>query len=66
MPEIKISQKERKFLREEIKSLLEKKVIWPAEHISGKFISNVFLCEKKDKGKYCMILNLKHLNPFTN
>ena len=65
MPEIKFSENERMFLRKEIKSLVDKKVIVPVEHTTGEFVSNVFLREKKDKGKYRMILNLKHLNPFT-
>ena len=65
MPEIKFSENERMFLRKEIKSLVDKKVIVLVEHTTGQFVSNVFLREKKDKGKYHLILNLKHLNPFT-
>ena len=33
--------------------------------MKGEFISNIFLREKKEKGKYRLILNLKHLNKFT-
>ena len=32
--------------------------------MAGEFVSNIFLREKKDRGKFRMILNLKHLNKF--
>ena len=65
MPEIKFSAQELEFVHQEIANLLSKKVIVKATHCEGEFISNIFLVEKKDPGKYRMILNLKHLNKFT-
>ena len=65
MPEMKFSEQELNFVRQEIANLLEKKVIVKAAHCEGEFISNIFLVEKKEPGKYRMILNLKHLNKFT-
>jgi hypothetical protein len=62
--EIRFSEKERQFLREELWKLQEKQVICRVEHTEGEFVSNVFLREKKEKGKYRMILNLKGLNEF--
>jgi hypothetical protein len=40
------------FLRKEIGLLIEKGVLMKVEHVEGEYISNVFLREKKDKGKY--------------
>ena len=65
MPEIRFTQTEREFVRQEIQCLIQKGVLVTAEHMNGEFISNIFLREKKEKGKYRMILNLKHLNKFT-
>jgi hypothetical protein len=62
--ELSLNQKETITLRREIETLLEKEVIVPAEHEPDEFISNVFLREKKDPGKYRMILNLTDLNEF--
>ena len=45
----------------EIKSLLNKKVIKEVSHCKGEFISNIFVRPKKD-GKFRMILNLCGLN----
>jgi hypothetical protein len=56
--------KETNALSEQIQSLLEKGVIAQAQPVQGEFISNVFLREKKDPGKYRMILNLTDLNKF--
>jgi hypothetical protein len=39
-------------------------VIKKAGHQTGEFISNVFVKEKKDKGRFRMILNLTQLNEF--
>ena len=65
MPEIRFSEQELNFVRQEIATLLNKKVIVKAIHCEGEYISNIFLVEKKEPGKYRMILNLKHLNKFT-
>jgi hypothetical protein len=62
--ELSLNQKEMIALREEIQTLLEKEVITKVTHTPGEFISNVFLREKKDPGKYRMILNLTDLNEF--
>jgi uncharacterized protein YqgQ len=62
--ELKYSQAEREFMKKEIQELLNKGVIQQVEHVEGEYISNVFLREKKDKGKFRMILNLKKLNEY--
>ena len=36
------------------------------EHVPGEFVSNIFLREKREKVKYRMILNLKHLNKYVD
>ena len=60
-PEYKHTDEEMVFLSEEIEKLLCKKVIKEVDHISGEFVSNIFLREKRDGG-FRMILNLKPLN----
>jgi hypothetical protein len=55
---------ERCFLEREIEELVEKGVLERVNHVPGEYISNVFLREKKDKGKFRMILNLKKLNEY--
>ena len=62
MPEIKFSEHERQFVQQEINALLQKGVIAQAEHTAGEYISNIFLREKQEAGKFRIILNLKHLN----
>ena len=62
LPELRFSPTEQHFLRSEIASLLDKNVLERAEHVPGELISNIFLREKREKGKYRMILNQKHLN----
>ena len=64
MPEMRFSPAEREFVRKEIFSLLEKKVISRVDHVDGEFISNIFIVEKSEPGKYRMILNLKKLNKY--
>ncbi len=64
--EIRFSADELAFLRSELVTLLDKKVIRVVEHEDGEFISNVFLRQKKDKNKFRMILNLKELNKQTD
>ena len=46
----------------EIKKLLDMKVIKIVEHDRNEFISPIFLVRKKNPGEYRMILNLKKLN----
>ena len=60
--EIRFSQTEREFVRQEIEKLLEKGVLVEVEHEENEYISNIFLREKKEQGKFRMILNLKKLN----
>ena len=55
------NHKTEKFVGEEIKKLLKKKVIERTSHEEGEFISPTFVTEKSDGG-YKFILNLKRLN----
>jgi len=55
------NHKTEKFVGEEIKKLLKKKVIERTSHEEGEFISPTFITEKSDGG-YRFILNLKRLN----
>ena len=50
-------------MENQITDFLERGIIMVSDHEEGEFISNVFLCEKKD-GLFKMILNLKDLNQF--
>ena len=42
--------------------MLKKGVLVEVDHEEGEYISNIFLREKKESGKFRMILNLKKLN----
>ena len=64
MKELKFSPEEEKAADDHIAKLLQKNAIVHSEHEPGEFMSNVFLCPKKDGG-YRMILNLKKFNKFT-
>ena len=64
MPEIKFSDEERKFVREELARLHDKGVIVKASHVKGEYISNIFLVEKSTPGEWRLILNLKRLNKY--
>ena len=59
----KFSQNEDKIIQNEIKKLLEMKVIKEVEHTPGEYISPIFIVPKKN-GEYRMILNLKQLNEY--
>jgi hypothetical protein len=59
---LNFSKTERRVVQSELEILKKKGVIVKVEHIKGEFISNIFLREKKDPGKYRLILNLKELN----
>lgn len=61
---IRLSPVEHSVVQEELTALLDKGVIEIVEHSPGEFISNIFLREKRERGKYRMILNLKDLNEF--
>lgn len=43
---------------------MDKGVLQAVEAVTGQFVSNVFLREKKEKEKFPMILNLKDLNQY--
>jgi hypothetical protein len=62
--ELCLNKREETALQREIENLLEKEVIQEVQHSPGEFISNVFVREKKQQGKYRMILNLTQLNEF--
>ena len=59
---LNFSQTENDIIALEIERLLEKGVISEVAHEPGEFISNIFVREKKDSGKFRMILNIKELN----
>ena len=63
MKELKFSPEEMLAADEQIEQLLAKNAIQKCNHEQGEFISNVFLCPKKD-GRYRMILNFKKFNKF--
>ena len=52
---------ESEIIDNEIKKLLELKVLEEVEHTKGEYLSPIFIVPKKD-GEYRMILNLKELN----
>ena len=56
------NQYEDLIVENEIKKLLDLKVIKKVEHHCNEFISPIFLVPKKNPGEYRMILNLKKLN----
>ena len=60
--EIKLKHEEYLFLKEEIALMSSKGIIALSSHETGEYISNIFLREKKTKGKFRFILNLKNLN----
>ena len=57
----KFSKLEHQAITEEIKTLLQKRVIKSVKHSKGEFVSNIFTRPKPD-GKIRMILDLKGLN----
>ena len=59
---IHLSYKERQYLHNELRTLLDMGVIEKTNHSPGEFISSIFLRPKKQAGKYRLILNLKDLN----
>jgi len=61
---LRIKHKERVALEHEISVLKQKKVIEITTNSEGEFISPIFLVEKRDSGKFRVILNLKKLNDF--
>ena len=44
--------------------MLEMNVIQKVKHVKGEIISHIFIREKKEKGQYRPIVNLKPLNVF--
>lgn len=58
---ILFSPQETEIIDAEVTKLSEKGVIVEAEHSEDEYISNIFVCPKKDGG-HRVILNLKHLN----
>ena len=56
-----LKQSETTFIKKELESLLQKKVIVPSEPEQGEIVSPIFVRVKPDGG-YRLILNLKKLN----
>ena len=61
-PQIKMESHKKELLTKEVKCMLEKGVIIKVNEKKGQFLSNIFLREKKEKGKFRPIVNLRHLN----
>ena len=61
---IKMSSSEALVVDDTVQQLLNKGVIRMTTHESGEFISTIFVRNKKESGKFRMILNLKPLNQF--
>ena len=64
--EYKFSESEMQFIEQELARLEQQNVITQTSHQSGDFVSNIFIREKKDSGKFRMILNLKRLNQYVD
>ena len=58
----KFNKKENEVINKEINSMLKKGIIRETLQEEDQFVSPIFLVEKKDTGKFRMILNLKRLN----
>ena len=63
--DIRMNSKEMSAAREHISELLAKNAVVKSNREEGDFLSNVFLCPKKDGG-YRMILNLKEFNKYVD
>ena len=59
-----INKEQNAILSKEVSNMLEMGVIQKVNHTKGEIISNVFIREKKEKGQYRLIVNLKPLNSF--
>ena len=62
--EIRFTPKEEAIMADEIQKLLKKGAIVESQEEQDQFVSNVFLRDKKEPGKYRMIFNLTKLNDF--
>ena len=62
--EIPLNRAEKDLLRSEVKEMLRKGLVHRVAHMKGEFISNIFLREEREHGKYRMIFNLSGLNEF--
>jgi len=62
--QIRFSPHEHAVVQQEIRTLLDKEVIEPVDHCDGEVISNIFTRQKRDSGKYRVILNLSELNEY--
>ena len=61
---MKFNDIETRALNEEIEKLVTKGVIKEVPSVVGEFVSSVFLREKREKGKFRLILDLTDLNKF--
>ena len=62
LPQRYFSEAENKSIDDEVHELLRKGVIRVSKFEEDQFVSPIFVVEKKEPGKYRMILNLKILN----
>ena len=65
LPKLHFSKEEEQATDSQIESLLAKGAIVKSQHKLREYISNVFLCPKRDGG-FQMILNLKEFNKHVN
>ena len=59
----KMNSDQSTLVNQEIESILQKGAIQKVPHVSGEFLSNLFLVDKSDGGKM-PVINLKNLNSF--
>ena len=59
----KMNSDQSTLVNQEIESILQKGAIQKVPHVSGEFLSNLFLADKSDGGKM-PVINLKNLNLF--
>ena len=62
--QLKLNENQNKVVSNEVQSMLDMGVIRSVKPERAQIISNLFLREKKEKGQYRPILNLKPLNQF--
>ncbi len=60
----KLNRKQHQIVTKEVENMMELGVIQKVMHTPGEIICNIFIKEKREKGHYRPIINLKPLNVF--